>query len=142
MKILLIIVLLWANPCRADERKIADIVSYGTVAAQLTFNTIHNWREPDRKKKIIMEGVKTFFTIAASETVKGFIHEDRPDRSDNKSFWSEHSAIAGANMGWNYKIGFSLTFATMSGRVIAKKHHVWDTVFGALAGMAIDQFID
>jgi membrane-associated phospholipid phosphatase len=141
MKLILVIVLLFSRPVYADERKVADIISYGTVAAQLTFNTIYNWHEPDRKKAIVMEVTKTFFTIAASETLKQFIHEERPDKSDSLSFPSEHSAIASANMGYSYRVGFSLTFTTMAGRVIAKKHHWWDTVAGAGIGMLVDQFI-
>lgn len=138
----IIIVLLLVKPVYADDlRKTADIISYGTVATQITFNTIYNWKEPDKKKALIMQGVKTFFVVASSETIKRFIHEERPDKSDNFSFWSEHSALAAANMGYNYKIGFSLTLGTMSGRVIAKKHHVWDTIVGSLVGMAVDEFI-
>lgn len=137
----LLVFLLLPTPVYADSVKTADIISYGTVVAQFTFNTIYNWKQPDKKKALIMEGVKTFFVIAASETVKNIVHEDRPDHSDNLSFWSEHSALAAANMGYSYHIGFTLTLGTAAGRVIAKKHHVWDTLAGIGVGMLVDQFI-
>jgi hypothetical protein len=141
IKYLLVIVLLLVRPVYADERKVADIISYGTVATQITFNTVYNWKQTDRKNALVKEVVTDLFIIASSETIKVFVHESRPDKSDNKSFWSEHSALAAGNMRYNYGIGFSLTLGTMSGRVIAKKHHWWDTVVGAGVGMLVDEII-
>jgi hypothetical protein len=141
MKILLILLLLCPGRAYADEKKAADIISYGTVAAQITFNTIYNWHEPDKKRALVMEAAKNFIVIAASETIKHIVHEERPDKSDNLSFWSEHSALAAVNMGYRYRVGFSLTLATATGRVIAKKHHWWDTAVGAGVGMLVDQFV-
>jgi membrane-associated phospholipid phosphatase len=137
----IVIVLLLVKPVYADERKIADVISYGTVATQITLNTIYNWKQTDRKKAIVKEVVTNVLIIASSETIKVIVHEDRPDHSDRKSFWSEHTALAAGNMGYCYSVGFSLTLGTATGRIVAKKHHWWDTLVGAGVGMAVDQFI-
>ncbi len=137
----LIIILLLVKPVYADEKKIADIISYGTVVTQITLNTIHSWKEPDRKRALVMEGTRDAIVVATSEIVKRLVHEERPDHSDNLSFWSEHSALAAVNMRYNRGIGISLTIGTASGRIIAKKHNWWDTLAGIGVGVLTEKLV-
>lgn len=135
----LVIILLLSTPVRADGLiKTADVISYGTVAAQVTFNTIHNWKKTDKKKALVLQGVKTFFLIAASESVKHSVHEQRPDKSDNLSFWSEHTGLTCVNDEWDKKWGTVFDIATAVGRIVAKKHNWWDTAAGCGAGKLIN----
>jgi membrane-associated phospholipid phosphatase len=73
---------------------------------------------------------------------KAVIHEQRPDRSDNNSFPSGHTALAFASAttlyrryGW--EMGFpAYAVATFTGaaRVAARKHHWYDVVVGGAVG--------
>lgn len=78
----------------------------------------------------------------AAQGLKQFIHEERPDHSDSKSFPSAHTSVAFSaamtlerRYGW--QVGLPATVvATFVGvaRVEAKKHHWYDVVAGAALG--------
>lgn len=147
-KILLILLLLLYVPVQAQAeeptpawpagaQKAADWISYGTVIAQLTGDTVHAWQQPDRKHAFLMEGARIGATIAVSELVKHFVHRTRPDGSDQKSFFSEHTALAAASSGWSLQISIPLTFGTGYGRMAANKHHPTDVAVGAAVGGVI-----
>jgi membrane-associated phospholipid phosphatase len=114
--------------------KTADVISYMTVVAQISADTAHNWKSENRKTELTKEVVSIGITVGLSELIKRFVHEERPDHSDNKSFWSEHTALAASVSGWNNKIGISLTVGTGLGRVVARKHFIWDVLAGAGIG--------
>lgn len=90
-------------------------------------------------------------TVGAAEVLKASVHSVRPDGSDNKSFPSEHTAVAfaavrfmdkryGAEMApytpWLY-MAASLTGVA---RVEARKHHWGDVAAGAALGWGASQF--
>jgi len=145
MKVLpLIIILIIPGRLYADEKKAADIISYGTVVTQIGLNAVHAWKEPNRKHALVMFGTQIFFIVVTSETVKRFVHEDRPDHSDNLSFWSEHSALGcntslGKGDGWQFNLSIGLAIATPVGRIVAKKHHWWDTAAGCGVGILFNK---
>lgn len=141
MKCILVISLLIASPAYADVQRTADVISYGTVFTQTILNTIHSAKQKDKKKAFTKQGLKLGAVVALSETVKHFVHVERPDGSDNKSFWSEHSAVSAVNHGWNYKYGVILDWSTMTGRVTAEKHRIVDVLTGFLVGSLIDKAI-
>ena len=88
------------------------------------------------------------YSMGAAEGVailgKAVIHEERPDRSDNNSFPSGHSAVAFASAttiyrryGWELGLpAYALATLTASARVAADKHHWYDVVAGAAIGAA------
>lgn len=121
----------------ASAQKAADWLSYGTVIAQLTGDTVHSFQSADRKHAFLMEGARIGTTIAVAELVKHFVHRTRPDGSDQKSFFSEHTALAAAASGWSLQISIPLTFGTGYGRMAANRHHPSDVAVGAAVGGVI-----
>lgn len=148
MKYALIILLLVATPARADEKKVADVISYGTVITQIGLDTYRSFKADDKKVAFEQQALRTGITIGLSELVKHFVHEERPDGSDNKSFWSEHSALGCTAMsinkgdGWQFGVGIGLAVGTPVGRVVAEKHHWWDTVVGCSVGLAVNGLVE
>lgn len=141
MKLLITLLLLTiSTPVYAgDDTKLPDVASYITVITNVTFDTIKSIRSDNRKDAFTMQGLRLGATIASSEVIKLIVHKMRPDGSDNKSFWSEHSAIAATSQGWNFYVGGSLTFATMAGRVEAKRHFPLDVTVGAGVGTLFER---
>lgn len=131
---LLIFSIFLASPVYADDTKLADWGSWATAITNVTFDTVHSFRAPNKREALTKQGVRLGLTIGTSELIKRIVHKTRPDGSDDKSFWSEHSAIAAASQGWNYYVGGSLTFGTMAGRVEAKRHYKLDVGVGASVG--------
>ena len=117
--------------CQTRTERAADWISTGLVGANLTADVVHDVRHHCVKNLLIRNGL----TIGAAELTKLLVHERRPDGSDNKSFYSEHSALALANYGWSYKIGFALALGAGAGRVVARKHHPTDVLVGLAAGV-------
>ena len=87
-------------------------------------------------------GVDTVVTVGLAYGLKHVIHEQRPDKSDNKSMPSDTSALAFApanylwdRYGWEYGLPAyaAATFVAWS-RVDAQKHHWYDVA--ASAGFA------
>lgn len=83
--------------------------------------------------------VDTGATVGTALVLKHFIHEERPDHSDNQSFPSDTAALAFApaqflwdRYGWQYGAPAYLaaTFVGYS-RVESKQHHVWDVAASA-----------
>lgn len=135
MKLLITLLLLTiSTPVYAQDKREADWASYLTVGLNVAFDSVHSYRAPNRKDAFTKQGIRLGATIASSELIKLVVHKWRPDHSDRKSFWSEHSAISGASQGWNYYIGGSLTFGTMAGRVEADRHYPLDVAVGAGVG--------
>lgn len=126
---------------QTKTQKAADIISYGTVAANITLDTIHSYRSDDRSRAFTREGLRIGITIGITELIKHNVSKERPDGSDFKSFPSEHTALAAATQGWNFYIGIPLTFGTATGRVVAKRHDIIDVSTGAAIGSIINLLI-
>jgi membrane-associated phospholipid phosphatase len=63
------------------------------------------------------------------------VHRTRPDGSDRKSFWSEHTALAAANGGWSVGIGYTVAIAVGDLRGAANVHHPSDIGVGFGVGL-------
>lgn len=125
-----LIVLLLAAPVSAQERA-ADWISTGLVGVNVVADTIHDIRHHCVRSLLLRNGL----TVGVAELTKLLVHEDRPDHSDMKSFYSEHSALAAANYGWSFTWGLTVAVGAGGGRIVARKHHPSDVVVGLLAGV-------
>lgn len=114
--------------------KVADVASTVGVIGDLGMATYQAWRSPNRGRALLCEGLRLGASIGAVNLAKTFIHEERPDGSDNQSFYSEHTTIAAAAPNFGISLMFSLGVGV--GRVVADKHHWWDVAIGAGAGEA------
>jgi membrane-associated phospholipid phosphatase len=78
-------------------------------------------------------------TVGTAYGLKSFIHEERPDHSDNQSFPSDTAALAFApaqflwdRYGWQYGLPAYAAAAFVGySRVESKQHHVWDVAASA-----------
>lgn len=90
-------------------------------------------------------------TVGAAEVLKASVHSTRPDGSDNKSFPSEHTAVAfaavrfmdkryGADMAPYTPWLYAAAGLTGVARVEANKHRWRDVAAGAALGWGASQF--
>lgn len=83
--------------------------------------------------------VDTGATVGTALVLKHFIHEERPDHSNDQSFPSDTAALGFApaqflwdRYGWKYGAPAYLAAAFVGySRVEAKQHHVWDVAASA-----------
>lgn len=83
--------------------------------------------------------VDTGATVGTALVLKHFVHEERPDHSDNQSFPSDTAALAFApaqflwdRYGWQYGApAYAAALFVGYSRVEAKQHHVWDVAASA-----------
>lgn len=140
----LIFLILFSCTLHAEEdflwwkghEKVAGRISDGLVAAQLTAQIVQDLRQPEGVKRIALActGLQIGTAFAASTITKHFVHRWRPDLSDNRSFWSEHSQAAAVAAGWKYEIGIPITVSTAGFRMAAHKHYLTDVITGIAAG--------
>ena len=92
-------------------------------------------------------GVDTVATVGLAYGLKHVIHEQRPDKSDNKSMPSDTSALAFApanylwdRYGWEYGLPAyaAATFVAWS-RVDAQKHHWYDVAASAALAFGVSK---
>jgi len=92
-------------------------------------------------------GVDTVATVGLAYGLKHVIHEERPDKSDNKSMPSDTSALAFApaqflwdRYGWEYGVPAyaAATFVAWS-RVDAQKHHWYDVTASAALAFGVSK---
>lgn len=94
-------------------------------------------------KGLLQLGESLVASVAVSYALKYTIKKERPDRSDNRSFPSNHTgfSFAGATFlqqryGWKWGIPAYLIGGYVAwGRVFSKRHDVWDVLAGAAIGM-------
>lgn len=83
-------------------------------------------------------------TLGVTYALKYSIHKMRPDRSDNRSFPSMHTALAFSaatyvtrRYGWQYGVpAYALSAFVGFSRIYGKKHDTWDVLTGAAIGAA------
>ncbi len=122
-------------------RVAADWISTGAVVAQIAGETIHNLRGPDKKRALINEGIQIGLTEVVTQLAKHFVHRERPDGSDMKSFFSGHTALGFAAGGWNASVSIPLSVATGVLRMGAAKHHPSDVAVGAITGWVMRKYV-
>src|SRR5579872_3767665 len=80
----------WTNP------HVADVISTVEVSSSLGLDIFRDFRAPDRKHAFLVSAERIGVKILLAEVTKHYVHENRPDNSDNKSFFSEHTELATA----------------------------------------------
>lgn len=91
---------------------------------------------------VLQLGVSEIFTEGTSLILQHFVHEQRPDKSDYKSFPSDSAAVAFSaasfmqiRYGWAYGLpAYGVAAFVGYSRVEGKKHHWGDVAAGALIG--------
>lgn len=138
-----------ATDAYADKKTIAKIGDYTQIAVPVyAFGMAMN--EPG------WEGAKQFaYSFGAMEaTVYGLkytIKERRPNRADNRSFPSGHTAAAFSGATFIHQryglkqaiIPYALAGYTGFSRIVANKHYWWDTIAGAtISGLITWMIVD
>lgn len=93
-------------------------------------------RAENPKRALGCEALKLGFTIGLAETVKRVVNRQRPDGSDDMSFYSEHSAVVASMSGYRYEVGIPVAVMTGLLRGAANKHFATDIGVGLAAGFA------
>lgn len=142
-----ILVLLLAAPVSAQEtqpsawpaghRKLADGISWATVTTNVALDSWHAWEHPTttRKHAVLCTLGRYGVTSVAMHVTKVIVHRERPDHSDNHSFYSGHTAFGFVSSGWRWEIGIPLAIGTGYHRAAANKHYWSDIAVGAGAGL-------
>lgn len=124
---------------RKEVRTAGDVFAIAIPAACLVSTVaMKDW---DGLKQGALAGAAS---VGAAFILKEVIGKERPDRSDNKSFPSMHSAVSftGAafiqkRYGWKWGIpAYAAAGFVGWSRVYGKKHDWWDVAAGAAMGVA------
>lgn len=141
------VALLWPAPARAEENplrwvgheRLAARISDVAVWAQMGAETIASLRAEHRGHALGCQALRTGLTIGAAEITKTLVHRTRPNGENNKSFYSEHTALAFVASGWRYQVSVPIALGTGYLRPAANKHYVTDVLVGAAVGAAVSR---
>ena len=119
----------------AGERTAADVASWVTVGTAVALDLRAAWRSGDRKHQLHLAGARIFATWTLASLAKGLAHRERPDGSNNLSFYSMHTAMAFQTLGGpRVSVALPLSVGTGGLRVAAGKHWLTDVLVGAGVG--------
>ena len=123
-----------------SRRGTADKLSTLLVSVALTHPCLLQHPEDGQSRKdcLFQQGKRVGAAIAFAELSKRLIARARPDGSDDKSFFSEHTAIACAATAT--KKTWPICAAAAYLRVAAHKHWFTDVLTGAALGTVSFQF--
>ena len=125
------------NPLRwPSHRSIAGQASNALVGVTIAGETWRSFHAPDRSRALGCQVSRLLVTMAAAEIVKTIVHRVRPDQSDSKSFYSEHTALAFSMTSWNVRVSVPIGGSVGYLRMAADKHYATDVLTGAAAGLA------
>ncbi len=124
------------------HRAIAGHISDALVGVQLTLDTIHTFRQPDKWAAFKCQSMRYGAAIGSAEATKRLVHRLRPDATDDKSFFSMHTALAFSASGWKFEVGIPIGAGVAYGRMAADKHYLTDVLAGAAAGFAAMQLCE
>lgn len=149
MKYLLIIICLAVpSQARADDKKIADVISYVSLAADIAIDTNNSLHCSNKKNCLITQTLKDGGIVLTSELIKHYFPDKRPCYPDCgidnplANMPSEHNALAWGSLvpvkQKSFSFSLSMGIVTAAGRYKAKKHDVKAIVIGALIGSGFD----
>jgi membrane-associated phospholipid phosphatase len=151
MKVLWLVLLL-AAPVSAEQRlalpttseqRVADLASWATVLTALTLDGLDT---PRSRGPLLKTGLRVGLAIGTTQIVKQLVHRHRPCApvcgidSPDSSFFSMHTTLAFSTLG-GPRLAFAIPLAvgTGTGRVLANKHWLTDTLVGAGVGAALSR---
>lgn len=115
-----------------DHTKVADKISTALVPLGLALPCFTDRTVSCVRRQAVRAGVD----VAIAESVKLLVHRTRPDDSDRKSFFSEHTTLAcvGGLSSKRQVVGTLICATTAYLRVAAGKHWLTDVLTGATVG--------
>lgn len=119
-----------------EHRELAGHLGDAAVITQATATAIVDaraWHDGDRRPAY-RDVCAISAAMLTTTTIKHFVHEWRPDGSDDKSTPSGHATALAALTGWNYTFSISLAVFGGVSRVNANVHHPKDVARGWLIG--------
>lgn len=131
----------------AKAQNVANWISNGLVVFSIgsdAFNTFKNTAHSSSKKKAAINfSLRVGISVLASELVKHNVSRTRPDGSDNKSFWSEHTSLTCATSNWQREwLNIAQCGSVAYFRMAANKHYPTDTLFGGLSGRIAKELVN
>lgn len=158
------------SPGSMDKNTIPDAIFFSRLALNFSLDVFTGMEITERSyQKIFLFKKSLIYTYVLTEYVKNIIKRERPDGSDNRSFFSGHTSTTFAAATFLYKemhdayqdwnllqenpllnaVFETVTFSTLYGwagyvgysRIKDKKHYVSDVVVGAIVGSAISHFL-
>lgn len=132
-QVIAVLLVLIAVPAAAEQRA-AQIVSDVAVWSAIGLDTWHQARRDEPKRALTCEAMRLGLAVGVSELGKRIVREERPDKSDRKSFPSMHTAVATQAAGWRYSVGIPLAALAGGGRILGRRHFWWDVLAGAGVG--------
>jgi hypothetical protein len=117
----------------------ANIASYIPTAASITIDTIKSYHSSNRRLAFEKQALRTGLDVGITELIKILVSRQRPDMSDNKSFFSEHTELAamGSSLAVSIPLGASAGYLRMA----ANKHYLTDVLTGLAAGIITSRLI-
>jgi len=125
----------WAPP----HRQTANVISWGTAIGAVGLDTVRSFKSDHRRVAVGEQLCGLGLAGLAMRTTKHFVSRERPDRSDDRSFYSGHTTYSAvsARPGWGFGVSVSFAVDTAILRQAAAKHYPSDTIVGALAGAGV-----
>lgn len=128
----------WSPQYRAWAGHISDAL----VVSQVTADTVHSMRQLAKWEAVRCQSLRYAAVLGSTEATKRLVHRTRPDGSDDKSFFSMHTALAFAASGWKVEIGIPIAAGAGYGRMAADKHFLTDVIAGLFTGLGAQQLCD
>jgi len=134
--------LTFASPAHADER---DWANASDIGRDVLFYTALGYPAVQGDwEGVIQAGASLGTTRLTTDGLKDLVGEERPDKSDNRSFPSGHSSMSFAAAGtlhkrYGWEVGIpahAVAAFVAAARVKADKHYVHDVIAGAAIGEA------
>ena len=134
------------GPVEAGTASTVETVGQGVaVALPIVAGGISLYKHDDTGLAEL--GVDTLLTVGTAYGLSHIVQEQRPDKSDNRSFPSDTEALAAApaaylwdRYGWTYGLpAYAAAGFVAYARVDSQKHHWWDVAASGAIGWAYSE---
>jgi hypothetical protein len=139
-----LLVLILSSPVSAQEtqpsawdshRDVASNISNAMAYGSIALDAVDSWRSEHRGWAFACQGARLGVATAAALVVKHYVHRDRPDHSDQMSFYSQHTTTAAVSSGWSLGAQIAIPLGTGYFRAAAAKHYWSDIGVGFATGV-------